>query len=318
VVVAACGSSTSIDDFEFTYPMDDELTLSHVQSKGTHNSYHVAPDPFVLADWNYTHAPLDEQLDNEGVRQIELDLNFEPVDGVFEVYHFYRSDEGTTCRRLTQCLEDVKSWSDQHPGHKPVAIMLELKDLYVADSADEFIANLEGEITSVWPEQRIITPDEVRGTSPTLRQGLIDNGWPTLGQLRGRVLFWLDESEEFHDHYTFGGTSLEGRLAFIDSELDAPYAAIMNQNNPVSGADAIAAAAAQNLLVRTRLDRIGDETIELDPTLVDAALTSGAHFLSTDVRTFSVPEGTPSRCNPVTAPSGCTAADIEDPVQLGP
>ena len=50
-----------------------------------------------------------------------------------------------------------------------------------------------------------------------------------------------------------------------------------------------------------------------------AALATGAHFISSDFPAdpgggdywFDVPFGNPSRCNPVTAPIGCTPADIE-------
>jgi hypothetical protein len=34
------------------------------------------------------------------------------------------------------------------------------------------------------------------------------------------------------------------------------------------------------------------------------------------VSAFDIPGGTPSRCNPVTAPANCRSADIEDPSLL--
>ena len=60
------------------------LRLHEIQVIGSHNSYHVRPaEPgFSLAKqaypeaaaWDYSHAPLDVQLDR-GVRSFELDIN---------------------------------------------------------------------------------------------------------------------------------------------------------------------------------------------------------------------------------------------------
>ena len=40
------------------------------------------------------------------------------------------------------------------------------------------------------------------------------------------------------------------------------------------------------------------------------------HFLSTDTTETALPGGTPSRCNPSTAPPECTGEAIEDPVYV--
>jgi len=58
----------------------------------------------------------------------------------------------------------------------------------------------------------------------------------------------------------------------------------------------------------------------LDPAVTRAGLASGAHIISTDfpgmarggVEGVRIPEGNPSRCNPLTAPTGCTPQAIED------
>jgi hypothetical protein len=98
----------------------------------------------------------------------------------------------------------------------------------------------------------------------------------------------------------------------VDSSLDLPYAAVSVLNDPLFLGDLIAEAVEANLLVRTRLDVVGDTTVELDPARVDAALASGAHFLSTDVAAdFQIPGGQPSRCNPITAPISCSEEYLE-------
>ena len=70
----------------FNYPHDSEIRLNQLQTKGTHNSYHIAAkDPIMpLA---YTHAVLDVQFREQGVRQIELDTHNNYFKEVYEVYH---------------------------------------------------------------------------------------------------------------------------------------------------------------------------------------------------------------------------------------
>ena len=70
----------------------EPIRLNQMQVIGTHNSYHLAPAPGVLAivgprgpeigkGLDYGHRPLVEQFDRLGIRQIELDLFADPVGG---------------------------------------------------------------------------------------------------------------------------------------------------------------------------------------------------------------------------------------------
>jgi hypothetical protein len=313
MVVLASGACSS-GPGEFEYPLDETLRFNHLQAKGTHNSYHVAPDPLELAEWNYTHAPLDVQLGDQGVRQFELDLNVNVFDDRFEVFHFINVDDTTTCFLFVDCLRDLKSWSDDNPAHHPIVIMLELKDPFDAGYAEHFFALFESELLSVWPEDRLVTPDLVRGDYGSLREAVAAEGWPTLATLRGRALFFFLDTAEHRSFYTHGDTSLDGRPAFVVADLDQPYAAVTKMDNPIAGATQIAEAAAAGLLIRTRVDDLGDDGPVIDEQRLAAALPSAAHFLSTDSPTLlALPDGAPSRCNPVTAPAECTSLAIEDP-----
>jgi hypothetical protein len=55
---------------------DDCIRLNQIQVLGTHNSYHIAPEPQLLAalganarDIDYSHRPLAEQL-SRGIRKL--------------------------------------------------------------------------------------------------------------------------------------------------------------------------------------------------------------------------------------------------------
>ncbi len=317
---AGAGGNAASGGAALDYPRDDVLRLNHLQTKGTHNSYHVASD-LPVPDWAYTHAPLDVQLEEQGVRKFELDTYFDAASSVFQVHHVPTLDMKSTCPLLAECLGLVRAWSDAHRAHHPIFIQIEPKDTLPADS-EPYFAALEAEILSVWPRDRIVAPDDVKGAHSTLREAVTTTGWPTLGATRGKVLFFVNESGPWREAYTRGQTNLDGRLLFAEADADDPYAAVLILNDPQGDAQAIRDAVAAGFVVRTRADGV---PLSADPMpKAQAALASGAQVISTDwpvavdgvSYVFEVPDGSPSRCNPVSAPAECTSKDVEDPGQL--
>jgi hypothetical protein len=312
---AALGSATPRTGTKPKLALDDTLRMNHLQLEATHNSYHVKPEKGGHADWQYSHVPLDKQLSEQGVRGLELDTHFNEETCRYEVYHLTLLDEGTTCRMFTDCLQQVRAWSDAHPGHHPLFIQLEPKD-----NGDEarFVA-LEKEILSVFPRELLITPDDVKGTAPSLRDAVTKTGWPTLGAARGRVLFYLDRSDAYRDAYTHGRKDLNGRLLFADADESDPFAAVLVRNGALSDRAKIEALVKQGFIVRTFADKSVSASLAGDGEQLTAALAGGAQILSTDFPAkvpettyfVEIPGGAPSRCNPVTAPSECTTAALE-------
>ena len=319
---------------------------------GSHNSYHASPYPQVLAalrgvntataaGLDYGHRPLAQQFDL-GVRQIELDVWSDPDGGKyahpsllqtlhlpppdpavmdkpgFKVIHEANIDTRSTCLTFVLCLQAVKTWSDAHPGHVPMMIEVEMKDPTVTPATFDA---LEAEIRSVFQPEDLITPDDVRGSDPSLGHAVRTRGWPTLGSVRGRVLFTLD-NEAFAAVELRGHPSLRGRILFAPSSPGDDDAAFAKLNDPVADAAKIKAALAANMLVRTRADADTVQARSNDTKMRDTALTGGAQFVSTDYEVpdprfgryeVRIPDGTPARCNPVTAPPGCRPTDVEDP-----
>lgn len=319
----ACGSSPPSSKKQtpsFNYPRDNQIRVDQIQLKATHNSYHVANPDITNPLLAYTHDPLEQQLEDQGVRGLELDAHYNSTKGVFEIYHIKYLDEGTRCRLLTDCLREIKDWSDAHPAHQLLFIHLEPKDNPPAD-AEPWFAELESEFLSVWPRDRIVTPDDVRGNAPTLRDAVESHGFPTLGETRGKILIYVDNHTEFRDAYTHGGKDVHGRLMFSDSTPTDPYAAISILNDPVADQQQILAAVKQHMIVRTRVDSEGAPLAADSGPQFDAAV-SAAQIVTTDFPSadengggyiFNLPGGKPSRCNPLTAPKDCTAVDVENP-----
>jgi hypothetical protein len=307
--------------------------------------------------WEYTHLPLEQQFADQGVRQIELDVFADPVGGLyarrggligigedpnsgipalhapgFKVLHIQDVDFETTCLTLVDCLLTVKAWSDANPRHLPIMILVETKDDVIPDifgwgfalpvpiGAAELDA-IDAEIRSVFPAKQLITPDRVRRGRPTLQQAIQELGWPRLGALRGKVMFALDNGGAVRDAYIAGHPSLVGRVLFTDSAPSAPEAAFAKRNDPIAALD-IPALVAAGYLVRTRTDGDTVQARSGDTTQRDAALASGAQWVSTDYPVenpdfgtgyaVTIPGGAPARCNPLAAPAGCRAVGLEN------
>lgn len=294
------------------------LHLNQIQAKGTHNSYHLIPRPLLHRAWDYDHLPLERQLEEAGVRQVELDVHFRRGVG-FEVFHVPIVDARSSCGRLRDCLRRLERWSREHPDHHALFVFLEPKDDFDLHSLRGRYEAIEREILAVWSRERILAPDDVRKGRPTLRQAILQDGWPTVEETRGKVVFVLLDRGAHREAYSRGHPSLAGRLMFVTSSEDRPDAAILSIDDPIRHFDRIRAAVRRGFLVRTRADAEGREPLRNDRRRQRAALESGAQIVSTDFPVpvpgrpywFTIPGGTPSRPNPVTAPPGARAADVE-------
>lgn len=297
---------------------DDVLRWNDAVAKGTHNSYHVQSEGVTMEELAYTHAPLEVQLDEQGVRHFELDID--RADGVtFRVRHIAVIDEGSHCPTLAECLGTIDAWSAAHPGHGPVLALLEVKEAVDAEEAPEWLDALDALVASSIAPERLLTPDRVQGDAVDL-QAAIAAGWPTLAEVRGQVMIVLYD-RGLRDAYTRGETSLAGRPMFPMTDGEpSRWSAFDVLDDPTDPAIPLQAAAGR--VIRTRADGWPDPDAERGAL----AIASGAHWLSTD---FPVPangvdyefqlggEGA-YLCNPITAPASCTSLDLEDPARLMP
>ena len=284
--------------------LDEVLHFNDIQMEGTHNSYHIETTGGIIPAWHYTHPPLDVQLAMQGVRQFELDFHY-VGPGDFPVHHV-ALDIGSTCTSLPVCLGILKTWSDAHPRHAPLVVLLEQKDELDGIKISGHYDEVDMLLLSVWPRERIITPDEVRGQRATLREAVTTDGWPTLGKTRGRILFaFIGDSTE----YMNGHPNLENRVVFPRANVSDPFAAFVLLDNAQNSEAEITDAVRQGFVVRTRYN---GEELRLVPAVTDAAQRGGAQCVSGDFPAdFALTGGAPLRCNPVRAPVGCTAAAVE-------
>src|SRR5947209_19834727 len=152
------------------------------------------------AGLDYTHRPLAEQLDKLAIRQVELDIFADPKGGLFadpvgrkraaageagpdpnaggvlekpgfKVLHVPDVDFVSTVPTFAAGLAAVRDWSRANPRHVPVMVLVELKEdgnPLLPTKPVKFDAKLldavDAEILAVFKRDKVLTPDDVRGT----------------------------------------------------------------------------------------------------------------------------------------------------------
>lgn len=319
-----------------------------------------AASPISADELDYRHRPLTEQLD-AGARQLEIDVYHDPEGGRFldpaglraagialdpaqraafaapgiKVMHIQDIDVRSACATWRDCLSIVRRWSLAHPDHAPILIMVNAKtdraqqtggvDALPFDTA-AFDA-LDRDVRAIFPPEALITPDDVQGRYPTLREAVLQDAWPTLGQARGKLLFALDEGPEKVAIYRGSRRSLEGRVFFVNTDETSPAAAYLTLNDPIADAERIRKAVAAGFIVRTRADAGTLEARRNDTHRRDAALASGAQFVSTDYLwpeprlrndyQVRLPGNAAVLCNPARAAARCVGLAVETVAPAG-
>lgn len=296
-----------------------ELRLNAMQVLGSHNSYRPDLTEAALAEQRrilgaesaaveYGHPPIARQLDL-GLRQVEFDPVADPFGGLFaapyvgepasfaamrqpgaKVLHVPFVDRHSLCLTLDACFAEVAAWSRAHPGHTPITVLVNASDgagdspimprLMPFDAAA--LAAIDASARTIFGPHNLITPDQVRGHWPTLRDAVLHKGWPSLAAARGKVLLVLDTNDRVLDVYRQGHPSLRGRAMFGTYSQGDAEAAILNVQNPLGEEDRIRAAVAQGFIVRTRADADTVEARRGDYRRLQAALHSDAQIISTD------------------------------------
>ncbi|MCB0971157.1 MAG: hypothetical protein KDA97_06520, partial [Acidimicrobiales bacterium] len=291
------------------------------------------------------------------VRQVELDVfgdaeggrfatpalrdpDAGPVPGMeapgIKVLHEQDVDYHSTCPALVDCLSAIEAWSDANPDHVPVAVFIQFKDgpliFDVADQAGvelwtaEAMATLDDEIRSVFDPDDLLVPDDVRGDRATVADAVEADGWPTLGDTRGKVLFAMINGAPYRDRYLELHPDLAEGILFTTGEpgTDGGDVVVASIDDPVTDGERIAELVGAGYLVRTRSDTPGVEAPAGDTARLEAALASGAHWISTDHPgpaggtgqhdsgyVAELPGFLPARCNPIAAPEGCEDSGVE-------
>jgi hypothetical protein len=290
--------------------------LVDAQQKATHNSY--ARDEGLF-----------DQLAYHRVRALELDIHagkwtWPDVAGDWYVYHENGPGlNGTSCNRLSDCLADIAAFHAAVPDHAVITVFLDLKDDFAGPGHRP--EDLDARLVAAFGERAIVRPGDLARRCPGatgVRDALgRDCAWPTLDELRGKLLFALTggsvcEAGGLRDYAT-GAEPPGGRVAFVAPGLSsacpleavraaAPDTAIVNLS--YDELPRLAAARDAGLLSRVYY---GGLTGGLDDEAAwNEAAAAGASYLATDEVNV---ERTPWASTDLGRGSPFLGADGEDP-----
>ena len=267
----------------------------------------------------YEHISLTEQL-NLGLRNLEIDVVHDPEGGRFQyplgntllniflddpiVYDInkelskpglkvmHQPDFDFRSHNLTfiNCLSEIKNWSENHKDHIPIFITMNTKDKKydIPGTAEllpftkEVLKTIDEEILRVFNIDQLITPDLIQGDYKSLEEAILVRGWPTIEDLKGRILFVLDENGERLEDYLNNDKSLTNKVLFTNSEEGNPSAAFRIINDPVKNQEYIKGLIQKGYIVRTRADAGTKEARNNDYKRFEKAKSSGAQIITTD------------------------------------
>ncbi|PZX47582.1 phosphatidylinositol-specific phospholipase C1-like protein [Algoriphagus chordae] len=304
------------------------LKLNQTQVIGSHNSYKSQMAPELLAflskvnppaaqSLEYSHIPLEAQLDL-GLRNLELDVFHDPVGGRYsdpkglqiiksaggsvldydpsdalskpglKLFHVQDLDFQSHYLLFADALGALKTWSEAHPDHSPVFILINAKEGNVPGTRPTLpftpsaLDSIDLEIRTHLGMDHLITPDLVKGNYNDLESAVLAGNWPNLDDVRGKFLFVLDENEEKINRYLTAKPELKNAVLFVNKKEGNSTAGFRIINNAVKDEDYIRELVKKGYMVRTRADSDTKEARTEDYTTFESAKASGAQVISTD------------------------------------
>lgn len=294
----ASGDAEKVDEQSFcTFDLDDisEYQYNDLQVLASHNSYKLYQPtlsylfastvyPIVGEDgdvMNYENPTTTEQL-NVGIRSFEWDI--QEYSGEFDGYivqHEAYIDCCSSIPNLELAFEEIAMWSEYNEDHMPITIIIECKDTVVPDYGKEDITDGETlyEMSLMIAEvlgDSLYTPSEMLGDYDTMLDMRLDDAYPTLDELQGKIIVIL--------HY---GSYCESYAQTVDFDDQLLFTALGDENScftiendSQTNVTPLIEAIEENFIVRTRINEWG--YLDYNSEVEEFALSIGANILTSD------------------------------------
>ena len=175
--------------------------------------------------------------------------------GRFENIHVPLVDNRGHSPDVKTALEEMKLWSKRHPQHVPIIVIMETKNdwMFLDPGLKKWDADALIKLDTLIEEvlgDRLITPEHIKGSSKTVRDEILENGWPELGESRGRFVFVFHESNA--DYFSPEYLESSERVSFFMDTPESPEASFILRNDP--DAEDITDLIRKGFIIRTRAD----------------------------------------------------------------
>ncbi len=282
----------TLDESVYTsFIMNSDLRLNEVRFIASHNSYkkNVPGIGFIAIglgenfdearSLRYETNTLTEQL-IAGIRSFEFDIRYR--QGNYEMVHVPLVDHRSHAIDFQLALEEVRRYSENHPNHLPITLLIEIKDDWMIldpflDDYDEAAFDVLDNIIEVTLNEHLFRPSDMLNDD-TLRYTIINDGWPTVEALLGKIIV-IKHPSQYTTMYVERDESLMTLSMFpgvYANHVDKEYASFVVNNSP--DVEIIRELVDQGFIVRTR----SDANLEIDLERMQNALESGAQIITTD------------------------------------
>jgi len=192
---------------------DDGLPYDRWHQKSVHNAYDHMDS-------------IGDQLRVHGFRSVEIDihegkLGAASIEADWWVYHVaIPGFDDSSCATLSACLEQIDAYHREVPEHDVLTVFIDVKD--ELEAAGHRPRELDARVRASLAAGALFEPRDMLRRCPkasSLRDAVAGScSWPTLGELRGRVLVVLtggDVCSRDARLSTYLGEHPDERAAFV-------------------------------------------------------------------------------------------------------
>ncbi|MCM1364383.1 MAG: Ca2+-dependent phosphoinositide-specific phospholipase C [Faecalibacterium sp.] len=292
---------STVTGFDVDTAYKSGVKFNEVSFIATHNSYQKASVPAYQELYgnlstvtfgavkkektSFSSDTLTEQF-NLGIRSIELDVETVVKNNQisFVCCHSPIIDATSTCYDFSLALKEIKLWSDANPNHLPITVIIEPKKIFIPEVGMRFFSlnyanELDKQLRSIFGET-LLTPSDMMGSFESLKQMRENDGWLTLKETAGKVMFLLHDTT-ITENYISQDKSLRTQAMFPMlryEDVDRDCASFILANKPKEAIEKCAELDEKRIVYRTLVDDYGT----IDNEREALAFEVGAHIMSTD------------------------------------
>ena len=260
----------SVSELKMWYGIVSRLTFGYIPDNGG----------------EFSLPALSDQLDS-GIRSFEIDLEVMHKDGEtsFVCIHSPVLDMTTNSYDFSLAIKEIKLWSDAHPGHLPITIIVEPKvamlpmidmDIFTFKNALALDAMLKEELG-----EKLFTPAEMLRDYADFTAMRKADDWPEVSEMLNRILVLMHPTV-VTKLYINNDRTMKSQVMFPMMrvfERNNRFAAFLVENDPGKAEKrSNTLIDEEKFIIRTRPDSYGN----IKPDDRVAALRSEAQILSTD------------------------------------
>ena len=224
---------------------------------------------------------------NCGIRSIEMDIETIVKDNTitFTCMHSPSIDMTTTCYDFSLALKEISLWSDNNPGHLPITVIIEPKEIFIPmqnmkffniDYAKELDKVLRANLSD-----KLFTPADMLRDYESFSEMRKADDWCKVKDMLGKVLILLHDTGVTEKYITID-PSIKSQAMFPmleEDDADRDCASFLLINKPEELIESKAKILdSSNFVVRTRADKFAEVT----QIRRENAISSGAQIVSTD------------------------------------